>query len=97
MASFATSRLGLNLTPATASWTVPFAAYYLFLQNRIVYQRLTTETYMGDSTDKTKGTEDPLYVRTRAQQNFNENIPLALVIAALAELNGANRYVSLRV
>jgi hypothetical protein len=46
MTSFPTSRIGLNLTPATAAWTVPFAAYYLFLQNRIVYQRLTTKTYV---------------------------------------------------
>ncbi|KAJ4290909.1 hypothetical protein N0V90_010105 [Kalmusia sp. IMI 367209] len=91
MASFSSIRIGLNLAPATASWTVPFAAYYLFLQNRIVYQRLITKTYMGDSTDASKGTKDPLYVASRAQQNFNENIPLALVIAGLAELNGANR------
>jgi uncharacterized membrane protein YecN with MAPEG domain len=46
---------------------------------------------MGDSTDASRGVEDPLYVRTRAQQNFNENIPLTLIIAGLAELNGANR------
>ncbi|KAL5431940.1 hypothetical protein PMIN07_008798 [Paraphaeosphaeria minitans] len=91
MTSFPTSRIGLNLTPATASWAVPFTAYYLFLQNRVVYQRLTTETYMGDTTNPSDGNEDPLYVRTRAQQNFNENIPLTLIIAGLAELNGADR------
>ncbi|KAF1973589.1 hypothetical protein BU23DRAFT_554212 [Bimuria novae-zelandiae CBS 107.79] len=91
MASFPTSRIGLNLTPATASWAIPFATYYLFLQNRIVYHRLTTKTYMGDNTNAGQGTHDPLYIATRAQQNFNENIPLALIVAALAELNGANR------
>jgi uncharacterized membrane protein YecN with MAPEG domain len=46
---------------------------------------------MGDTTDASKGSEDPLYVCSRAQQNFNENIPLTLIIAALAELNGADR------
>ena len=46
---------------------------------------------MGDSTDTTKGVKDPLYVATRAQLNFAENVPLALAIALLAELNGANR------
>lgn len=49
------------------------------------------KSYMGDTIDASKGNEDPLYVCTRAQQNFNENIPLALIIAALAELNGAER------
>jgi uncharacterized membrane protein YecN with MAPEG domain len=48
---------------------------------------------MGDSIDRTKGVKDPLYVATRAQLNFAENVPLALGIALLAELNGANRYV----
>ena len=47
---------------------------------------------MGDNTSADKNLEDPLYVASRAQKNFNENIPLALIIAALAELNGANRY-----
>ena len=50
------------------------------------------ERYFGDKIDASKGNEDTLYVCTRAQQNFNENIPLALVVAALAELNGADRY-----
>lgn len=92
------TKLGLGvpmplLAPATATWAAPFAAYYLFLQNRIVYHRLSSKTYMGDSTDSTKGVKDPLYVATRAQMNFAENVPLALAIALLAELNGANRYV----
>ncbi|KAF1934987.1 hypothetical protein EJ02DRAFT_362505 [Clathrospora elynae] len=79
------------IAPATATWVAPFAAYYMFLQNRIVYHRLKSETYMGDSSDSTKGTKDPLYVATRAQLNFAENVPLVLGIALLAELNGANR------
>ena len=32
------------LAPATATWAFPFAAYYLFLQNRIVYHRVTSKT-----------------------------------------------------
>lgn len=47
--------------------------------------------YMGDKSDSTQGTKDPLYVANRAQLNFVENVPLALAIALLAELNGANR------
>jgi hypothetical protein len=33
------------LAPATATFALPFAAYYIFLQNRIVFRRLTTKTY----------------------------------------------------
>lgn len=37
------------LAPATATWAAPFAAYYVFLQNRIVYHRLTSKTYVQRS------------------------------------------------
>jgi uncharacterized membrane protein YecN with MAPEG domain len=47
---------------------------------------------MGDNSEK--GASDPLYLATRAQMNFTENVPLALAIALLAELNGANKYVN---
>ncbi|RMZ70530.1 VHS domain [Pyrenophora seminiperda CCB06] len=79
------------LAPATATWAAPFAAYYIFLQNRIVYHRLSTKTFIGDKTKESEGGTDPLYVSTRAQLNFTENVPLILGIALLAELNGANR------
>jgi uncharacterized membrane protein YecN with MAPEG domain len=46
---------------------------------------------MGDTIDSAKGTKDALYVASRAQLNFAENVPLVLAIALLAELNGANR------
>jgi uncharacterized membrane protein YecN with MAPEG domain len=46
---------------------------------------------MGDKSDSAQGTKDPLYVATRAQVNFAENVPLVLAVALLAELNGANR------
>jgi hypothetical protein len=44
------SKVGLGVpmplfAPATATWALPFAAYYVFLQNRIVYHRLNTKTY----------------------------------------------------
>ncbi|KAL1800134.1 hypothetical protein ACET3X_000476 [Alternaria dauci] len=79
------------LAPATATWAFPFAAYYIFLQNRITYRRVTSKTLMGDKSDDSQGTADPLYMATRAQLNFVENVPLALGVALLAELNGANR------
>jgi uncharacterized membrane protein YecN with MAPEG domain len=51
----------------------------------------TDDSFMGDKTDDSKGSTDPLYVASRAQLNFAENVPLVLAIALLAELNGANR------
>ncbi|CAI6338901.1 unnamed protein product [Periconia digitata] len=89
--SIPTSRLGIHLAPATAAWAAPFAAYYIFLQNRVVYHRITSRTAMGDKIDPTKGNDDPLYVASRAQVNFNENVPLLLVVSLLAELNGVPR------
>ncbi|KAF2871015.1 membrane-associated, eicosanoid/glutathione metabolism protein [Massariosphaeria phaeospora] len=93
-----TTRLGLGLgvpvpllAPATATWAAPFAAYYLFLQGRIVYHRLTTKTGLGHQIDAANGNTDPLYIANRCQVNFVENVPIALIIALLAELNGANR------
>jgi uncharacterized membrane protein YecN with MAPEG domain len=44
---------------------------------------------MGDNSEQ--GTTDPLYVASRCQLNFIENVPIALVLGLLAELNGANR------
>lgn len=56
-----------------------------------IFPQTNVYSYMGDKTDASAGTKDPLYVATRAQLNFAENVPLALAIALLAELNGANR------
>lgn len=37
--------------------------------------------------------KDPLFLASRAHANFVENVPLALVLSLLAELNGGNRKV----
>lgn len=47
--------------------------------------------FMGDTTDAKQGVKDPLYIASRAQLNFQENVPLVMAVALLAELNGANR------
>lgn len=47
---------------------------------------------MGHQIDEKAGTKDPLYVANRALVNFLENVPMALIIALVAELNGADRY-----
>ncbi|KAL9114893.1 MAG: hypothetical protein Q9227_001136 [Pyrenula ochraceoflavens] len=83
-----------KMLPITGTWTLPFTAYLFLLSGRVVSHRLSDEKYLGD--DAGKGSEDDfdaLQVATRAHQNFLENIPLALIISAVAELNGGNRKV----
>ena len=36
---------------------------------------------------------DPLFLECRAHENFIESVPLCFTLAAIAELNGANRKV----
>jgi uncharacterized membrane protein YecN with MAPEG domain len=49
---------------------------------------------MGDRTPGSKDVvSDPLHTAIRAQANFLEYVPLALTLAVIAELNGADRRV----
>lgn len=69
--------------------------------------RLRDEHWIGEDSSK-KDSNSPsgksvvanqgdkyndLLVSTRAHANFAENVPLAFILAALAEINGANRKV----
>lgn len=61
---------------------------------------LILHSYLGDRAkplasgpEPTPPEDDPLFVSTRCHSNFLENVPLALVVSAIAELNGANRRV----
>lgn len=95
------SPLGLSssysLLPVTGSFTLPFTAYFAFLAGRVSYQRLKTKTFLGDSSPsdaaKTAGGKEysPLLVAFRAQANFVEYVPWAILLSAIAEMNGANR------
>jgi len=71
----------------------------------VVRARFANNVYIGDS--KATGTPfpgsskssssssdtnaDPMYVAHRVHANFIENVPLALTLAAIVELNGGNR------
>ncbi|KAL9579043.1 MAG: hypothetical protein Q9203_006867 [Teloschistes exilis] len=85
------------MLPVTGAWTLPFTAYLLFLSNRVVYQRIKNKQFMGDKlkSENTKAVDntniDPLFLENRCHQNFLENVPLAFTLAAIAELNGADR------
>ena len=86
-------------TAVTGVWTVPFTAYLLLLTNRVVYQRVKNKQWIGDKLNSEKNTTgdaenpDPLFLEGRCHMNFLENVPLAFILTAIAELNGANRTV----
>ncbi|CAF9908893.1 MAG: hypothetical protein HETSPECPRED_008761 [Heterodermia speciosa] len=83
-----------KMLPVTGTWTLPFASYFLLLSNRIVNRRLSNEKYFGDRIapdGDNPENPDPLLVDIRAQANFLENVPIALLFSAIAELNGADR------
>ncbi|CAJ2509985.1 Uu.00g058850.m01.CDS01 [Anthostomella pinea] len=83
------------LSPVTGTFALPFTAYFSFLSFRVVSNRLSDKAYLGDnsskSSDPAERNQNKLYLATRSHQNFIENVPLALVLAAVAELNGGNR------
>ncbi|KAI4206657.1 MAG: hypothetical protein LQ349_009914 [Xanthoria aureola] len=88
-----------KMLPVTGAWTVPFTAYLLLLSNRVVYQRIKNKQWIGDhlnnpdNKNHTTDNPDPLFLESRCHLNFLENVPLAFVFAAIAELNGADRSV----
>lgn len=78
----------------TGSFVLPFAVYHSLLSWRVVSNRLADEHYLGDnSTKESSGSQktNKLFRASRCHQNFIENVPLAFILAATAELNGGNR------
>ncbi|KAL8825220.1 MAG: hypothetical protein Q9170_007880 [Blastenia crenularia] len=87
-----------GMLPVTGGWALPFTAYLLLLSNRVIYQRLKHRQYIGgrlnsSEKDNTGDHEnpDPLFLENRCLMNFLENVPLAFVLTAIAELNGGDR------
>ncbi|KAI0002811.1 membrane-associated, eicosanoid/glutathione metabolism protein [Xylariaceae sp. FL0662B] len=87
--------LSTPLLPVTGTFALPFTAYFTFLSSRVVYYRLKDQYYLGDNSSKETSQEaqqeNKLYLASRCHQNFIENVPLGLILAAFAELNGGNR------
>ncbi|KAF2101027.1 hypothetical protein NA57DRAFT_55093 [Rhizodiscina lignyota] len=80
------------LLPVTGTALVPFSAYFLFLSLRITYHRLSNRKYVGTKMgDSNEDPKDPLYCAYRSHSNYAENLPLALALCGVAELNGASR------
>lgn len=66
--------------------------------NRVAYQRVKHRHYIGeDIPEETAAAgsskSNALQLESRSHGNFVENVPFAFVVAAIAELNGANRKV----
>ncbi|KAK5209568.1 hypothetical protein LTR96_000359 [Exophiala xenobiotica] len=87
-----------KMLPVTGTFAPAFAAYYVLLNLRVSLVRQNEETFLGDQTKTSMGQGKPtetgagdLLVAARAHSNFVENVPFALLMAAITELNGGNR------
>ena len=103
MADTATT-LGLGkVLPVTGSFAIPLVITNSLLSLNVVKTRIDLNTWEGDKTITSGGKEsagikqpdgntyDPLLIATRVHANLIENLPLTLVLAGLAEINGADR------
>lgn len=103
MADTATT-LGLGkVLPVTGTFAIPLVLTSAALSLNVVMTRINTNTFQGEKTITKDGKEsegiqqpdghkyDPLLIVTRVHANMMENMPLTLILAALAELNGADR------
>jgi uncharacterized membrane protein YecN with MAPEG domain len=100
MADTATT-LGLGkVLPVTGSFAIPLVVTSSLLSLNVVKTRIDLNTWEGDKIigkeqagikQPDGNTYDPLLIATRIHANMVENLPLTLVLAALAEINGADR------
>ncbi|KAI9802347.1 MAG: hypothetical protein M1833_001853 [Piccolia ochrophora] len=86
--------LARSLLPVTGTWAAPFAIYMALLSVRVSILRDEHKQTFGDrltgsrAPSGTTPETDPLYLAVRTHANYAENVPMVLVLAALAELNG---------
>lgn len=82
------------IMPVTSTFALPLSVYYIFLQVRVTRQRIKTQTSLAPQSSApamSPGASDPLLAAFRTQSNFAENVPIALLLAVLAEANGGNK------
>ncbi|USW52473.1 Putative membrane-associated, eicosanoid/glutathione metabolism (MAPEG) protein [Septoria linicola] len=88
------TRVGLGLgLPVTSTFALPLSAYYVLLQIRVITQRVQSKQSLAQTSSPSAGEDDALLVAARAQANFNENVPLALLLAGFVEANGGSKTV----
>jgi uncharacterized protein len=83
-----------KLLPITGTFAPAFAIYHIILALRVSAHRKATKTSLGSKAEPTKsGQLDDLNVATRCHGNYAENVPFALLLGAIVEMNGGNRRV----
>lgn len=93
---YTNDEVSFRFEAVTGSFVLPFALFGALLNWRVTARRIADKQYLGDNSSK-EDAQSPaaqangLFLATRCHQNFVENVPLALVLAAAAELNGGNR------
>ncbi|KAL2426097.1 hypothetical protein ABEF95_010884 [Exophiala dermatitidis] len=90
-----------KLLPVTGTFAPAFGAYFALLAFRVSFARQATKTTLGErSRHSSKAQadagaasveEDSLLIATRSHANLVENVPFALLIASIVELNGGDR------
>ncbi|KAK5166108.1 uncharacterized protein LTR77_008369 [Saxophila tyrrhenica] len=82
------------LLPITSTFALPLSIYHIFLQVRVSFKRIASRTSLeASSKPQSEKNDDPLLAAFRAQSNFTENVPLALILAGAVELNGGSKTV----
>ena len=71
------------MLPITSLYAGPIALILIVLSARVIFYRRANKVSLGDSGDKS------LLKRMRAQANCAEYAPMALLLLALCELQGA--------
>jgi uncharacterized membrane protein YecN with MAPEG domain len=74
----------MNPLTATSLYAAIFGLLFIVITLRVGLYRRDTNILFGDGDDK------QLLLRIRAQANFTETVPIALILIALMELAGAN-------
>ncbi|MFT5064906.1 MAG: putative membrane protein YecN with MAPEG domain [Reinekea sp.] len=73
----------LCMLPVTSIIAALAVVLYITLAARVIAVRRTNKVSLGDAADKV------LETRIRQHGNFNEYVPLALILMVIAELQGA--------
>ena len=73
------------MLPVTSILAALAAILYIALAMRVIGVRRSNKVSLGDAANKT------LETRIRQHGNFNEYVPLALILMAIAELQNAPR------
>lgn len=79
--------------PITGTFAVPLGLYYVLLSGRVVAHRIQGKKLNDQPLSGASAETEGLAKSIRAQVNYTENVPLALVLASIVELNGGSRRV----